>query len=301
MNADQAVRLWVVIPSFNRADDLVACLDSLNRAGVSDARIQVVDNHSQDNTAEQLNKHHPDVPVRFLDENLGATGASNIGFDLVLAKGATHVLRLDSDTIVDPGFLPPLLRVIQQAPDIGVAAPKIYFFDPPEKIWYAGADAHPFHFGAINSQRNQEDSPFNSQIRQVDYAWGAAMLIKAEVLQKTGGFDRDFFIYYEEIDFCLRLQSMGYRILFSPESAVWHKVGSAANNAFTAYHWNRSKMLLYRKHASNGFHLAALVSYALAYALASFILHGKASGNRGPLRPALKGLAEGLFQKTGKN
>ena len=297
MQADQGLRLWVVIPSFNRADDLIACLDSLLNAGISEAQILVVDNHSQDNTAELLERCHPGVQVRYLDENLGATGASNIGFSMALSQGATHVLRFDSDTIVDPGFILPLMDAIQKGPDIGVVAPKIYYYDPPKKIWYAGTDSHPFHFGAIHSQRNQEDSHKNSQARSVDYAWGAAMLIKAEVLRKIGGFDEDFFIYYEEIDFCLRLREMGYRILFVPEAVIWHKVGSAASSAFTAHHWNRSKMLLFRKHARNLIHLAALVVYALAYALASAALHGKNSGNRGPLLPALKGLVAGAFQK----
>jgi GT2 family glycosyltransferase len=297
MQADQGLRFWVVIPSYNRADDLIACLDSLHKAGISEAQILVVDNHSQDNTAALLESCHPGVQVRFLDENLGATGASNIGFSMALSQGATHVLRLDSDTVVDPGFILPLMDAIQGAPDIGVVAPKIYYNDPPKKIWYAGADSHPFHFGAIHSQRDQEDSQENSQARRVDYAWGAAMLIKAEVLRKTGGFDEDFFIYYEEIDFCLRLRKMGYRILFVPEAVIWHKVGSAASNAFTAYHWNRSKMLLYRKHARHIFHLITLIAYALVYALASAALHGNSSGNRGPFRPALRGLFEGLFQE----
>jgi GT2 family glycosyltransferase len=301
MNFDQKFHLRVVIPSFNRADDLIACIDSLNIAGIKDEQIQVIDNHSQDKTAELLDTYHPKVNVKSLSENLGATGASNIGFELALAQGATHVLRLDSDTIVDPDFITPLIDAIQTSPDIGVVAPKIYYYDPPQKIWYAGADAHPFHFGAIYSQRNQEDSPMSCQARKVDYAWGAAMLIKAEVLQKTGVFDQDFFIYYEEIDFCLRVKKLGYSVWVVPEARVWHKVGSNANNSFTAYHWNRSKILLYRKHASSIFHLFALVIYAFTYALISFILYGGESGNRGPLPSVIKGLWSGLISKNSKN
>jgi GT2 family glycosyltransferase len=132
----------------------------------------------------------------------------------------------------------------------------------------------------------------------VDYIWGAAMMIKREVLQKTRGFDPDFFIYHEEIDFCRRVQSLGYKLLFIPDSHVWHKVGSSVNNAFTAYYWNRSKILLYRKHAKGVFHLSLLIFYALLYMIVDTVLFQtklkKNSGNRGPLLHALRGFYDGL-------
>lgn len=302
MKLDKNIFLWIVIPTYNRAEDLIACLDSLMKAGINQKQVLVVDNHSNDNTIDLLSRNYPEVPVKALSENLGATGASNIGFEFARKQGATHVLRLDSDTVVDPNFISPLIEQFQADPDIGVVAPKIYYFDSPEKIWYAGADSHPFHFGAISSQRHQEDSPENKDKKEVDYAWGAAMLIKAEVLNKTGGFDTDFFIYYEEIDFCLRLKKIGYKIVFVPESVIWHKVGSAANNAWTAYHWNRSKMLLYRKHAKNGLHLIALIVYFLLFmsfdSLLYYLKIREHSGNRGPLPSSIKGFWAGLTEKS---
>jgi GT2 family glycosyltransferase len=301
MKLNDDICLRIVIPTYNRADELIECLGSLIKAGIRETQIIVVDNNSQDNTAEMLKKNFPKMHARHLDENSGATGASNIGFKLALEQGATHVLRLDSDTIVAPDFLRPLIEQIQANPKIGAVAPKIYYFDPPEKIWYAGADSHPFHFGAINSQRQHQDSPENQKIKEVDYAWGAAMLIKAEVLAITGGFDNDFFVYYEEIDFCLRIKKMGYKILLVPASTLWHKVGSSANNAWTAYHWNRSKMLLFRKHAKSSVHSLALIFYAFGYVIYDSLLNKlklKAhSGNRGPLVSALKGLLAGLTEK----
>lgn len=285
--------LWVVIPTYNRADDLMDCLASLVIAGISRDQIVVVDNHSQDATIEQVHHHYPDIELIALNENRGATGASNVGFRYALQNDADFILRLDSDTVVDPGFTKPLLDQAVRNNEVGIISPKIYYYDPPDEIWYAGSDAHPWHFGTIHGHRHEKDFPQNSQVREVDYVWGAAMLIKAEVLRKIDGFDADFFVYYEEVDFCNRTKKAGYKLLFVPESKVWHKVGSAANNAWTAFHWNRSKMLLYRKHARNHFHLVSLVLYAFLYAFLSPIFKNK-SGNRGPLGPALKGLWKGL-------
>jgi GT2 family glycosyltransferase len=295
MNQKIERKLRVVIPTFNRADDLLACLESLLEAGVTEEQVIVVDNHSQDNTAQAVREHYPGVHLFVNEENLGASGASNVGFTHAMVQGADLILRLDSDTIVDRDFLAPLLEAAED-PRVGVLSPKIYYYEPADEIWFAGADAHPWHFGAFNQHRHSKDTPENCHKREVDYIWGACMLIRRQVLESLGGFDSDFFVYYEEVDFCRRAQALGYTLIFIPESHIWHKVGSSAENDWTAYHWNRSKMLLYRKHARNCTHRILLVLFAYAYALFSPIFKRKA-GNRGPLKDALRGLQDGLKVK----
>ncbi|HAF62982.1 MAG TPA: hypothetical protein DCK95_11760 [Anaerolineaceae bacterium] len=293
MKNNSEPKLRVVIPTFNRADDLYDCLKSLENAGIQREQIIVVDNNSQDKTKKRIEQFFPEITLIALNKNMGATGASNIGFKQALDQGVDFVLRLDSDTVVAAELMDILLTYTNADPRIGILTPKIYYYEPPDEIWYAGADAHPWHFGSIHGHRHEKDAPQNSQPKEVDYAWGAAMLIKAEALQKTGGFDNDFFVYYEEVDFCKRVQNFGYKIWYVPDAKVWHKVGSSANNAWTAYHWNRSKMLLYRKHAKNDLHRLLLILYAFAYALFSPIIKGK-SGNRGPLKETFEGLVDGL-------
>lgn len=289
----RAENFWVVIPTFNRSDDLMACLESLINAQVPLSQVVVVDNHSADDTLTRVQEAFPPVHLIALGDNLGATGASNIGFQEALDQGAAYIFRLDSDTVVAPDFLPPLLEAAENSAEIGVVSPKIYYFDPADEIWFAGADSHPWHFGTVNGHRHEKDNPQNSQGREMDYAWGAAMLIKRQVLEQTGGFDTAFFVYYEEVDFCKRVKNLGFKLVLVPESHIWHKVGSTSHTAWSAYHWNRSKILLYRKHARNPFHRLSLILYALGYALFSPILKGKA-GNRGPLANALKGFWDGL-------
>lgn len=292
--------LSVVIPTYNRADDLMACIESLVKAGIPIQQVIIVDNHSADDTVQRVNKTYPDAILIPLEDNKGATGASNIGFERALELGAEFILRLDSDTVVAPDFLEPLLDGAAQNPQVGIIAPKIYYYNPSDEIWYAGADTHPWHFGTINGHRHEKDAPENSAVREVDYAWGAAMLIHSEVLRKTNGFDPDFFVYYEEVDFCQRVQKLGYKILYSPEARIWHKVGSSVNSSWTAYHWNRSKMLFYRKHARSSTHYLSLVAYAFSYALIDaalkFLQIRKKSGNRGPLKDALRGLWDGFHE-----
>jgi len=292
--------LQIVIPTYNRARDLIACIQSLLAAGAFEDQIIVVDNYSQDDTISKVKDFFPEVILIQLENNLGAAKASNIGFKYVLDHfpDAAYVLRLDSDTVVAPNFFLQLLNGPEKSESIGILGPKIYFYDSPNQIWYAGADAHPWHFGALNTHIGEMDSPSNSQLKNVDYVWGAAMLIKRDVIQKTGGFDPDFFIYHEEIDFCRRVQTLGYNLVYVPDAHVWHKVGSSGNNAFTAYYWNRSKIFLYRKQAQNFGHRLLLLMYAFSYLVLDAILFRlkikKTSGNRGPILHAFRGYFDGL-------
>ncbi len=297
-NNYKSENIWVAIPSYNRSDDLHECLDSLYKAGLYGEQIVVVDNASTDDTVNMIQKTFPSVNLIMLEKNLGATGASNAGFEFALKHGAAYVIRLDSDTIVDKNFLPPLLQAAKSASNIGMVSPKIYFHNNPDEIWYAGVDAQPLIFGAANEHRHKKDNIHNSKQREVAYIWAAAMLIKREVLEKTQGFDTDFFVYFEEIDFCERVRQLGYILIYTPNSHVWHKVGSTANSAWTAYQWNRSKMLLFRKQSKNFFHKIFLIFYAFSYALFDEIVYAihirNKRGNRGPLKHALKGLWSGL-------
>ncbi len=294
---DKATTVWVVIPTWNRLDDLTACLDSLGHITSPNIEIVVVDNGSTDDTSAVMEQRYSEVHLIRLEKNMGAPFASNAGFDFALAHQAEAVLRLDSDTVVAPDFLEILLKTAQVHPQVGVLSPKIYYFDPPNRIWYAGADAHPWHYGAIHENKDVEDAPVHDRARLVDYVWGACMLIKAEVLRKTGGFDPDFFIYHEEVDFCRRVQNLGYQLFYVPESKVWHKIGTLTPSAWKAYEWNRSKVLLYKKHARNALHFGSLILYTVLYALLSPILKGVMAGNRGPLGSAIQGIMDGLRNK----
>lgn len=286
--------VWVVIPTWNRCDDLLACLTSVSDLRYTPLEILVVDNASQDDTVAAVRDAFPDVHLLILDRNAGATGASNRGFTYALERGADFVFRLDSDTLLDPACLLHLVEAALMLPNAGVLAPKIYFADRPDVIWFAGASAHRWHFGATNVGRNQEDYAALDDLRTVDYVWSTGVLINRDVLFATSGFDEDFLVYFEEVDFCLRVHQAGFLIYYVPAARMWHKVGSESRSPWIARQWNRSKILLYRKH-SRGLHRWLLIGYAVAYALFRAIRPKPGKGNRGPLLDALRGMREGLL------
>ena len=293
MSDKPAPLVWVVIPTWNRRVDLLECLDSVARQTYQPLRVVVVDNGSTDGSVAAVRAHFPQVCILALDRNLGAAEASNAGFRYALERDAQYVFRLDSDAIVDSAAIGHLVGAAR-SPAIGVFSPKIYYYDDPTRIWYGGALRRRWHFGAYDAARGRRDTPSSNIERDVDYAWSTGMLLSRAVIEATGGFDPNFLVYYEEVDFCLRARRAGFRIRYVPAAILWHKVGSRAHSPWVAEQWNRSKMLLYRKH-SHGWQRWSLIAYAYAYALWSALRQAPPDhGNRGPLRAALKGLYAGL-------
>ncbi len=285
--------VWIVIPTWNRRDDLLECLASVAESTYSHYHVLVVDNASEDGSAEAVGELFPHVQLLRLDRNQGATGASNRGFDLALEGGADYVFRLDSDAIVDSMTLSHLVSAALATPDAGVMTPKIYYADRPDVIWSAGGWANRWHFGARGVDPSGLCAMRDQEPIKIDYAWSTGVLLSRDVLLSTQGFDEDFFVYFEEVDFCRRARQNGFGIFLVPQAKLWHKVGSAANSPWTARHWNRSKILLYCKH-SRGLHRVLLLLYALAYALFRAVFPKPGKGNRGPLPYALSGMIEGF-------
>ena len=124
------------------------------------------------------------------------------------------------------------------------------------------------------------------------------MLITRDVLLAVGGFDEDFFVYFEEIDFCIRARRKGFEIYYMPYARVWHKVNSEMGSDWTAWQWNRGKMLLYRKH-SCGVRRFLLIGSAFAYALLWAVVPSVKRRNRGSFLAALRGLLAGITQPIG--
>jgi len=285
--------VWVVIPTWNRRKDVLACLASVAALTYPRVEVLVVDNASDDGTVQAIERSFPTVSVLVLESNRGATVASNAGFRLAMENGADYAFRLDSDALVHPETVTLLVAAAKDRPSVGILVPTIYYADQRDRVWFAGADAHPWHFGARNAEWYREAVRLTHEAMPVDYAWATGMLLSRQALALTGGFDDDFVVYYEEVDLCLRARAQGIGVCVVPSATLWHQVRVGPDSPWRARQWNRSKLLLYRKH-SRGLHYITLVAYALAYALYRALRPAYGKGNRGPLLSALKGIADGL-------
>jgi GT2 family glycosyltransferase len=244
-----------VVLSWNRRNDTLACLRSLAAADPA-PHVILVDNASSDGTADAVRREFPGLELIENGSNLGFAEGNDVGIRRALAMGADHVLVLNNDTEVDPGFLGPLLEEAARRPDAGALSPKILFADPPGLVWFAGAEYDPRsgYNGRHRGYREPDDGRFDSVV-ETGRVCGAAMLVPREVFEKIGTFDSELFAYSEDTDWSLRAREAGYRHYVVPASRVWHKVSAASGgeSSPTALYYDlRNALVVAERHAPLG-------------------------------------------------
>lgn len=260
-------KIATIIPNWNLKADTIRCISALKKSTYS-CRIIVVDNGSDDGSVQAIKRHFPAIEVIALAENLGFGQACNIGIREALTDPAIEfVFLLNNDAIIHSEALGTFLQYANDHPEIGIFGPKIYDDQRDGKIWYAGARRRRGVLAAAGTGRGQLDRGQFEQARSVDYVFGAAMLIRRQVIERIGLFDKRFFLYLEDLDFCLRTQSAGYELFFIPRARVWH-TGSAStinNIPMRRYHYVRSTILFLKKHSAHLSMLPAALFWSLVF------------------------------------
>jgi GT2 family glycosyltransferase len=216
-------RVTIVVVTWNRREETLACLASLARAELGGARIVVVDNGSRDGTAEAIRAGFPDVQVVALPENRGYAGGCNAGIRAALEAGAAGVVLLNNDTEVAADFLGPLVEAIDTDPTFAGVSSAVLRFDRPELLDVAYSEVqfgrrHVVQLLGVNALVGQG---FDRR-RQIPVATGCSVLLRAEALRAVGLFDEAYFAYHEDVDWCLRAAQRGWHFLYEPYSRVYH-------------------------------------------------------------------------------
>lgn len=223
----------IVIPVFNRVDLTAQCLRSLvaNTTGV-DFEVIIVDNASTDGTPELCAGLGGNAIVIRNEENRGFAAACNQGS---AAASSKHLLFLNNDTQPFPGWLPPLLAAVDADPAVGAVGCKLLF--PNRTVQHGGVvlverSEYP-RLGAIHMPYEvPEDDPVANLRRDVAVVTAAAMLIRREAFEAAGGFDEGYWNGYEDVDLCLTLGRLGWRILYEPASVLIHHESASGPERF---------------------------------------------------------------------
>jgi len=194
-----------------------------SRNGYSE--VIVADNASTDNSVNWLKKNHPEL--RIIQNKLNGGFAKGYN-DALKQVDAEYYVLLNSDVEVTENWIEPVIRMMDDNKDIAAAQPKMLAFHDKESFEYAGAAGgfidqygYPFCRGRFFQHLEKDEGQYDDT-REIFWATGACMFVRANVYHDLGGLDEDFFAHMEEIDFCWRLKHKGYRIMYTSKSKVYH-------------------------------------------------------------------------------
>jgi GT2 family glycosyltransferase len=238
----------IITVNFNQPNATIELLLSLNRSYKDDLEIILVDNASDINHEVEFKKITPNLIFIRSEENLGFAGGNNLGINL--AKG-DFIFLINNDTEIPTGCLEALIAEFKAQPKIGLLSPLILYADDKSMIQYAG-------YTPLNylTARNTQIGQYEKNIGQYDglsyetgFCHGAAVMCKRNDLQKAGLMDPNYFLYYEELDWCEKFKRIGKTINFTGKTFIYHKesISVGKESPIKTYFLTRNRMLFVRK------------------------------------------------------
>ena len=286
--------VFAVVVNWNRGEDTLECLRSLEQQTYPRIRIIVVDNGSEDGSPESIQRNFPGVELIRLPRNTGFAGGFNRGIERALSQGGDCVLILNNDTVSDRQMVEKLVGNLQTG--AGIAFPKIYYYHDPLRIWSVGAQRQFLTLEMTDKATGQLDRGQWDEVRERDYVTGCALLVQREVFEKVGLFDERYFAYYEDMDFSFRVRKAGFRMRLVPKALLWHKVALTSgglDSPLERYLMAKGSVQFFGRHGG-GWRRFFIVPYRLGSAVkttGTLLFHRKFKS----VQAYWKGLAEGLI------
>lgn len=261
------MKVSVVILNFNGKDDTLECLESLSQTKKGNFEVEtiVVDNASSDTSVADFKKQFPDTVLLVNSENLGFAEGNNIGIRFALKRGADFILILNNDTIVSPTTIPELLMFALAEKKGGIFGPKIYFMrgreTHPERykstqlgrvIWYAGGKMDFENVLASHRGVDEVDAGQYDESVRTSFVTGCAMFVRREVFEAVGLFDIKFYLYYEDVDLCMRVRTRNYEVFYVPQAYLWHKnadTSGGPGSDLQSYYLTRNRLRIGMRYA----------------------------------------------------
>jgi len=238
-------KVSIVVLNWNGLKDAIECLESLKKITYPNYEMIVVDNGSEGNDADVLEKRYKDyIKVIRNKNNLGWAGGVNKGIEYAIANGSNLLLILNNDIVVGKNFLEPLVKDMLMDENIGIIGPANYCYYEPKKVFSSGQKIS-YWKGKVIELNLLGDS------KEVDTLAGCCLLIKKEVIDKIGYFYEPYFLNLEETDYCARAGKTGFKTVCEPKSKVWHKIGATLGKipASATYYFYRNKLLFTKRNA----------------------------------------------------
>lgn len=296
------MKLSIVIPTYNAHEWIQGCIDSIRlHRPAADYEIVVVDDRSTDDTIAIVRQRFPDVRVLANDKNVGFGKTVNVG---LRASSGEYILVLNNDTWMHAGALDALIGYLDAHGDVGIVGPKVLSGDgslqqqcrrkiptPTAALLYFSGVARMFPnnpkvAGYLMTAAAEDET------LEVDSVSGACLLVRRAVVEAIHGFDPEYYLYGEDMDFCWRTKLAGWKVVYFPGAVITHfggQGGTGKKKMYATIEWHRAMWIFYRKHRAPTAGVAerALVysGIALKTALAVAVNAVRPSGTPGTAKP----------------
>lgn len=242
----------IITINYNQPEATVALLKSIAKYyPQQELEVIVVDNGSREDFGNLFINEQKDLVYIRSEKNLGFAGGNNLG--ILRAKGDILFL-VNNDTEFTPGLLENLSASLRDNPEIGIISPKILYYDEPNVIQYAGFTEMNFYTcrNRCVGQFEQDRGQYDNIVAETGFVHGAAMMITRKALNAAGMMAENFFLYFEEMDWCERIKRAGFAVYVNTKATIFHKesLSVGKNSALKEYFMNRNRLLFIRKNAS---------------------------------------------------
>lgn len=236
-------KVFTIILNYNSKDTIKDCLFSVFKSDYPNYEVVVADNDSRDGSLELAKTLFPRAHFIKNEKNLGFAAGVNVGIRFALERFADYVFLLNSDAFIERKTISKLIKTAESMKKAGILSPIIYNSEK-EGVWFSGGRIKWFSMKAAHSQNDSKTNPYS-----ISYVSGCAMLVKKEVFREVGLFDEDYFLYYEDADFCRRAKKKGFECLVVPEARTYHAEKSESDKKSKTYWLVFSALIFFKKNA----------------------------------------------------
>ncbi|MDB5210670.1 MAG: glycosyltransferase family 2 protein [Sediminibacterium sp.] len=244
-------KVSIITVNFNQplvTEQLLHSIEQMNEYALTE--IIVVDNGSTVNPVPAWQEKYPSIHFIRSEANTGFAGGNNIG---IHAAGGDFLFLVNNDTEFTKGLVTQLVQALEAHKETAVVSPKIRYYDQPDMLQYAGYTKMNY-YTARNScigQFEKDDGQFDHLTGETAFAHGAAMMVRKEAIIEAGPMKENYFLYYEEMDWCDSFKKKGYTIRLDMQALIYHKesVSVGQNSALKEYFMNRNRILFERRNA----------------------------------------------------
>lgn len=242
----------VILVNYNGYEDTVACIQSLRQIDYTNYKIIVIDNGSTELPSEeqiQYIKKHSKYVVS--DNNLGFSGGNNLGMKIADTLGADYYMLLNNDTVVDTKFMTKLVQTAEEKENVGIVTGKIFYYDHPRHIWYAGGEVNSDTCSVRHRYWDEVDYISDQEVEQITFATGCLWLLPVKTVKEIGTMDEKLFLYSEDTEYSFRLIDKGYKIYYNNSAIIYHKVSKSTSilSDIKQYYLLRNEFYIINKYA----------------------------------------------------